>query len=118
MSINIKSILKSSFFSILVTMVIIFILALLSYFTGIGEGVVSALVYAAVAAGALLGTIAVSKAAGSKVFIHSMLVCVIYLAVLVGVSVLINRGVSFNSHFFTMTAGVFCAGFLGCVIGK
>ncbi len=118
MSVNIKGVIKGSIFSILVTMLIIFILSLLSYFTGISETVVSACVYASVAAGVLLGTIAVSRAAAGKAFIHVMLVCLIYLAVLVGISALINKGIAFNSHFFAVVCGTFAAGFLGLIIGK
>ena len=118
MSINIKGVIKGSIFSILVTMLIIMILALLSYFTSMSENVISTCVYAAVVTGVLLGTIAVSRAATGKVFLHAMLVCVMYLAVLVGISALINRGLTVNSHLFAITGGIFASGFLGSILGK
>ena len=118
MGINFKSVIKGSVFSVLITMFIILILALLSYFTGISENVVGICVYAAVIVGVLLGTIAVSRAASGKVFIHAMLVCLMYLAVLIGISAIINKGITVNSHLFAITGGIFASGFLGSVIGK
>ncbi|MCH5210942.1 MAG: TIGR04086 family membrane protein [Oscillospiraceae bacterium] len=118
MSINFKSVIKGSVFSVLITMFIILILALLSYFTGISENVVSICVYASVIIGVLMGAIAVSRAVSGKVFIHAMLVCVMYLAVLVGISAIFNKGITVNSHLFAITGGIFASGFLGSVIGK
>lgn len=118
MSVNLKGVIKGTVFSILVTFVIIFILSLLSYFTHISETVITTCVYASVIVGVLMGTIAVSKAASGKVFIHAMIVCVLYLVVLVGISAIINKGISFNLHLLAITGGVFAAGFLGSVIGS
>ncbi len=118
MAVNIKGVIKGSIFSILVTMLIIFVLSLLSYFTGISESVINACVYAAVVVGVLLGAVAVSRAAAGKAFVHVMLVCLIYIAVLVGISALINKGIAFNSHFFAVVGGAFASSFLGLIIGK
>lgn len=118
MSVNFKGVIKGSIFSILITLVIIFILSLLSYFTQISETAVTAGVYASVIVGVLAGVIAVSKAAESKVFIHAMLVCLIYMLVLISISLIANGEISFNTHLLAITGGVFCAGFLGSIIGK
>ena len=61
MGINFKGVIKGTIFAILVTFVIILILALLSYFTGIDETIITTGVYAPVIIGVILGTIAVSK---------------------------------------------------------
>ena len=71
-----------------------------------------------VLAGVILGTIAVSKAANSKAFVHAMLVCVLYLIVLIGISLIVNNGIVFNTHFLAVIGGAFASGILGCVIGK
>lgn len=118
MGINFKGVIKGTFFALVVTFVIIFILSVLSYFTGIGENVISICVYASVVIGVLLGTIAVSKAASQKAFIHSMLVCILYMLILAGVSFLINKEISLNTHFLAITGGAFAAAFLGLIIGK
>ena len=109
MGINFKGVIKGTIFAILVTFVIILILALLSYFTGIDETVII---------GVILGTIAVSKAANSRAFVHAMLVCALYLIVLIGISLIVNNGIMFNTHFLAVIGGTFASGILGCIIGK
>ena len=118
MGINFKGMIKGTIFAILVTFVIILILALLSYFTGIDETIITTGVYASVIIGVILGTIAVSKAANSRAFVHAMLVCALYLIVLIGISLIVNNGIMFNTHFLAVIGGTFASGILGCIIGK
>ena len=54
MGINFKGVIKGTIFAILVTFVIILILALLSYFTGIDETIITTGVYASVIIGVIL----------------------------------------------------------------
>lgn len=118
MGISVKGVIKGTVFAALVTFVIILIMALLSYFTKIGEEIITVGIYASVIAGVLLGSIAVSKAAEHKALLHALLVCVLYFLVLVGVSFLVNHTVVFNTRFMIVAAAVLSAGFLGCIIGK
>ncbi len=118
MKINIKGVLKGTIFALIVTFVIIMILSLLSYFTSIGENILVIGVYAAVVIGVLLGSLAVSKAAQEKKLIHAVLVAFIYMCILIGVSFMINGNIAFNSHFFSIIAGIFAAGFAGSLIGN
>lgn len=118
MGINFKGVIKGTIFAILVTFVIILILALLSYFTGIDETIITTGVYASVIIGVILGTIAVSKVANSRAFVHAMLVCGLYLIVLIGISLIVNNGIMFNTHFLAVIGGIFASGILGCIIGK
>ena len=108
MGINFKGVIKGTIFAILVTFVIILILALLSYFTGIDETIITTGVYASVIIGVILGTIAVSKAANSRAFV----------IVLIGISLIVNNGIMFNTHFLAVIGGTFASGILGCIIGK
>ena len=73
---------------------------------------------ASVIIGVILGTIAVSKAAHSRAFVHAMLVCALYLIVLIGISLIVNNGIMFNTHFLAVIGGIFASGILGCIIGK
>ena len=111
MGINFKGVIKGTIFAILVTFVIILILALLSYFTGIDETIITTGAYASVIIGVILGTIAVSKAANSRAF-------ALYLIVLIGISLIVNNGIMFNTHFLAVIGGTFASGILGCIIGK
>ncbi len=118
MGINFKGVLKGTLFSVIITFIIIFILSLLSYFSSIGENIITIGVYASVIIGVLLGSIAVAKGAPQKAFLHVMLLCLIYVLLLIGVSWIINGTIVFNSHFLTVVGGAFAAGFLGLIIGK
>lgn len=118
MGINFKGVLKGTLFSVIITFIIIMILALLSYFTKIGETVITAGVYASVIISVLFGSIVTAKVASQKAFLHVMLLCLIYVMILIGVSWLVNGTLVFNSHFFAMIGGTFAAGFLGLIIGK
>ncbi|MBQ8300368.1 MAG: TIGR04086 family membrane protein [Clostridia bacterium] len=118
MGINFKGVLKCTLFSVIITFIIILILALLSYFTRVGETVITVGVYASVIIGVLLGSIAVAKAAPQKAFLHVMLLCLIYVLLLIGISWIINGTIVFNSHFLAVVGGAFGAGFLGLIIGK
>ncbi|MCD8181455.1 MAG: TIGR04086 family membrane protein [Firmicutes bacterium] len=117
MGINFKGVIKGTLFSLIITFAIILILSLLSYFTQISENVITTGAYVSVAAGILLGTTAVARAAAQKVFLHAMLVCVLYLIAFTAISAAVNKGISFNSHFLAVTVGALAAGFLGAVIG-
>ena len=118
MGINFKGVIKGTIFAILVTFVIILILALLSYFTGIDETIITTGVYASGIIGVILGTNAVSKVANSRAFVHAMLVCGLYLIVLIGISLIVNNVIMFNTHFLAVIGGTFASGILGCIIGK
>lgn len=118
MGINFKGVIKGTIFAILVTFVIILILALLSYFTGIDETIITT---GSVCLGYYrrdtrndCGT----KAANSRAFVHAMLVCALYLIVLIGISLIVNNGIMFNTHFLAVIGGTFASGILGCIIGK
>ena len=118
MGINFKGVLKCTLFSVVITFIIILILSLLSYFTRVGETVITVGVYASVIIGVLLGSIAVAKVAPQKAFLHAMFLCLIYVLLLIGISWSINGTIMFNSHFLAITGGVFGSGFLGLIIGK
>ncbi len=118
MDINFKCVAKCAVFSVIVTFVMIMILSCLSYFTQISENVITTGVYISIVAGVVLGTFAVSKAAAKKALIHAMIVCALFAACIVLISVLLNGSISFNTRFFIVIAGIFASGFLGCIIGK
>lgn len=118
MDVNFKCVIKCAAFSVIVTFVLIMILACISYLSGVSESIITTGVYISIVAGVVLGTFAVSKAAANKVLIHAMLVCAIFAACIILVSLLLNRGISFNVRFFVVIAGIFASGFLGCLAGK
>lgn len=118
MGIHIKGVIKATLFSLFITFIVIFILALLAFFTSIAENVLVGCAYGAVAAGVLLGSIFVSRAAQQKALIHAMLLSLIYAVVLTGIAIILNGMPMFSSRLMFIIIGIFAAGFVGSVIGK
>ena len=118
MGIKITGILKCTGVSAFLTVLFVFIISLLSYFTGAAETTLTIMVYVSVVLSVFLGALICVKNAEGKALLHALILSVIYYAVLVGVTLLINGMITTNSHFFTMTAGIFASGILGAVLGK
>ena len=118
MGIRIISVLKCTGVSAFLTALFVFIISLLSYCTNMSETTLTIMVYASVVLSVFLGSLICVKSAGGKALLHALLLSIIYYAALVGVTLLINGAIAANSHFFTMTAGIFASGILGAVLGK
>lgn len=118
MGINIKGVLKGALISVLITLVQIFILALIAYFTRAGENVITIGAYASIIIGSLAGSVLVALSAPNKRFIHVMLSCAVYTLALVGVSFALNGAVMFNAHMAAVIGGIFAAALLGLILGN
>ena len=118
MGIKIISILKCAGASAFLTALFVFIISLLSYCTNMSETTRTIMVYASVVLSVFLGSFICVRNAAGKALLHALILSVIYYAALVGVTLLINGAIAPNSHFFTMTAGIFASGILGAVLGK
>ncbi len=113
-----KAILKGTVFSFAVTLAVILLLSLIMYFTELDTKIATIGVYAGVVISVALGAVIAAKKCEKSVLPHAMAVSVLYLAALVIMSAALNHTLHFNTHFLTMTVGIFAAGFLGAVIGK
>ena len=118
MGINLRSVIKGAVFSLLTTLVLIFILSLLSYFTSISENVITICAYASVIAGILIGSFILSKSVENKKLLNSAVMCAIYCAVLIAASFAFNGGISFNAHTAAIIGGIFASAFLGTLVGS
>lgn len=118
MNINIISVLKCAGVTVFLTALLVFVISLLSYFTGISETTLTITVYVSVVLSVFIGSLIAAKVTGTKVLLHSLLVSVIFYALLAAITFLINGTLVLNPHFFTMTAGIFASGILGAVLGK
>lgn len=113
-----KGILKGTVFAFAVTFAVILILSLITYFTNADSKIITIGIYAGVVAGVTLGSLISAKKCDKMVLLHAMAVSAVYLAVLILISVVLNRSFQLNGHFLTMTAGILGSGFLGAVLGK
>lgn len=114
----IKGVLKGVIFALLFTAAAILALSVITYLGNIDGKISAVIIYAAAAAGVVLGAVIAVRKSGRAALLHAMSVSVIYLAVLVAISAAVNRFIEPNGHFLTMTSGILIAGFLGAVLGK
>lgn len=118
MAFNIKSIIKSTIFALVVTFILLIALAGISYFCAVSEKIINIGSYAAIVLGALLGAAAAARAAEKKIVFHSAAVSLLFFICLVTVSWFLCGIIRFNLRFLAVAGAVFFSGFLGFVIGK
>ena len=118
MGIKFISVLKCTGLAVFMTLLFVFVISLLSYFTGINESTLTVMVYVSVVLSVFISALACVRSAGGKSLVHALLVSLVFYAVLVAVTFAINGAIVPGNHFFTMTAGIFASGILGAVLGK
>lgn len=118
MGVNIKGVLKGAAISVVITLLLVFILSLVAYFSKVGETVLTIAAYASVIIGSLAGAVLVALSAPEKKFVHVMLACAVYTLVLVGASFALGGGITFNAHMAAVIGGIFAAAFLGLILGN
>ncbi|MBQ3472129.1 MAG: TIGR04086 family membrane protein [Clostridia bacterium] len=118
MSVNIKAVLRASAISIGLTAVILFIVSLLAYFTSVSDTVITICAYAAVILGVMCGSALIAHGAAEKKLAHVALMCAIFAAVLITVSLILNGRLTFNVHTAGIIGGIIASAFLGAVIGN
>ena len=115
---KLRSVVIGFLIAVIFSTAILFILALLSYFTSVDEGIISASVYAGAAVSIFIGALYAARTCGSKILLNSLSVSMIYLAALATISLIIHHGIVFNMHFAAVIASGLGSGFLGAVVGK
>ncbi len=118
MSVNIKTVVKGAAASILFAVAVLFILSLLEHLTGISPSVINIGSYAAVILGMLLGAVIIARAADCRRLLHVLLAALIYALALLALAMILNGGICFTAHTAAVTAGIFGAAMLGCIIGN
>ena len=115
---KLKSVILGFVISVVIILLILFIMALLTYFTGISDSVTNVCVYIGMAFGVLLGAFFAAKSSGKKPLFNAMAVSIVCIAFLIILSLVMNGKIDFNMHFVAALIGCLLAGFFGAVIGK
>lgn len=97
------------------TFLLVFIIAVLEFYTGLSEGAAGLCVYAAAALSVFAGAVLCVSKAGSKALPHAMAVAFVYIAAMLIASLAVNGRISTDIHCISIIAGVLLAGFLGAV---
>ncbi len=103
---------KCTAFSAVLLMVLLLALALLSYCSSISNSALTICVYSATIISVFAGALAAVKSSGNKPLLRSAAVGVLFYAILVLLTILINGRITADSHFYTMSIGIFAAGLL------
>lgn len=115
--INVKGILKSLVFSIAATILCLFILSVVCYFSNLSDKMTSILVFALTVICVFLGGLFASKTAPKSGFLHGGLVGFGYFLLLFLCSILANKGFAVSAHTLSMGIGCVGAGILGGILG-
>lgn len=115
---NLKGILKGILCAYIITAVFVLVGAVLTYFNMLDERKISIGIYAGAALGVFLGAFGAAKTSESRILLNSLCVSLIFIAVLLAASFIINGGVALGARTVSVMGGALAAGFMGAVIGK
>ena len=110
--------LKCTLISIIIIFVLVYILAVISYTTGISNSTLTVCVYLSAIFSVLIGTLISARICDTKPLISSLITGLVFYAVILGITFILKHNITFNTHFFAMSAGIFATSVLGAIIGK
>ena len=111
-----SAVVKGIIFALVITFLFICAASALSYFSLADESVVSVILFAGVMAGVFFGCLPVVRIGEHKKLLNGMMVGIGYLAAITVMSLIMNGGIEFNTHFITTAAGCLMAAFLSAVV--
>lgn len=109
---------KCTAVSVILSAIFLFILAVLSYASPISEKTITVLVYVSVVLCVFVGALLAAHSAQSKALFNAIAVSILYYVIVFALTFVINKAISPNTHFITMSAGILAAGILGAVMGS
>ncbi len=110
--------LKCAIISVVTAIVCIFILAVVSYTTGISNQTLTACVYITAILSVFIGTFLSARVSDTKPLVSAVITGLIFYAVIAVLTLILKHGITLNTHFFAMTAGMMATSVLGAIIGK
>ena len=114
---NFKKIIKGVVLAFLISIVLICILAAIVYFSDIQDRTVSTLTLAISAVSVAFGAYFLARNISGGGLINGLMLALVYFAVLLIVSLLVNGGVAFTQGNFLRLFAQLAAGALGGVLG-
>lgn len=114
---NLKGILKGIVFSLITTVVLVFVIALISYFTDIGDNIISILLFASSVISVFLGGVFVAKNSSRNGILHGGLIGLGYFVIILIASFVIKKQFDISPHLITMLLADICGAMLGGILG-
>lgn len=114
---KLKCVCLGTIISFVVTFAAVFLIAVAEYSTGITEGAAGVCAYISAIVGVFFGALFSAGKSGTKALVNAMPVSLIYIAVIITASLILNGRINTDIHCWSLMAGVVLAGFLGAVCG-
>lgn len=112
---KLRSILSGFLVTAVITVLTLILLSVLMFFTNIGDSAGNICMYIGTAAAVAAGAFSAARTCGGKMLFNSLSVSVLFILSLAVLSLILNRKVTFNTHFFAIAAGSIFSGFMGAV---
>ncbi|MBQ7986355.1 MAG: TIGR04086 family membrane protein [Clostridia bacterium] len=114
---SIKKIFTGTFLSLLISLVLVFVLAIIVYFSNISDRTVSSIIFAISCLSVFLGALILARNIASGGLLNGLVLAGIYFAVLLLISILANGTVGVSMGNFLRLLSILASGGLGGVLG-
>ncbi len=114
---NFKGILKGIVFSLIATIVLVVLLAVVSYFTDIPDNIISALLFVVSVVSVLIGGLLVAKSSSQRGLLHGALLGIGYFIIILSASFIMKKQFDVSMHMITMFLADIAGGMLGGILG-
>lgn len=115
--INFVGIGKGIGFSLILTFVLLFIIALVCYFSSISDKMLSLFVFIATAMSVLTGALFVAKNADGSGLVHGLILGIGYLVIMFVTELIFDKGINFDGSAITSAFSILLSGMLGGILG-
>ncbi len=114
---SIKKIFTGTFLSILISLVLVCILAIVVYFSNISDRAVSGIIFAISCLSVFLGALILAKNIENRGLLNGAVLAGVYFAILLVISLLVNGTVSVSVSNILRLLSILASGGLGGVLG-
>lgn len=115
---KLKCICLGTVISFIITFAAVFLIAIAEYSTGMTEGAAGICAFISSIVGVFFGALVSSLKSGTKALVNAMPVSLIYIAVIIAASLILNGRINTDIHCLSLMAGIILSGFLGAVCGQ
>ena len=115
---NFKGIIKGILFSVITTIVLVILLATISYFTDFNDKILSLSLFLVSIFSVLIGAIFLSKTTSTKGLLHGVLLGLGYCLVVFSTAAILKNKIEFTTHNTIMLFANLFAGALGGILGN
>lgn len=114
---KINLIFKGCIFSLISTLILVFLVSLLYYFSNVSDNIINIILFSITVISVFLGGLITAKKAESRGLIYGLFSSVAYFIIIFAVSIIINKQANFTPHFLSMLFAGLASGMLGGIVG-